>query len=75
MKKEYRMICNRCNHTFNLKDAAVIYKNLCGIDIQENVCPKCKGDFRNIEIPHELDKYLFVDNDERYYSYPDKGGN
>jgi DNA polymerase III alpha subunit (gram-positive type) len=61
------MICNECHHVFAYKDAGVIHKKLYGLSIPEKRCPKCGGTFRAIELPNELDKYLYVNHDERYY--------
>lgn len=33
------------------------------------VCPYCKGQVRLNMIPEELDRYLYVNDDERYYIY------
>lgn len=62
-----RMVCNSCKNVFNLDDATIVYKSLYGIKIREKVCPQCGGTFRAVEIPEELDRYLYVDRDDRYY--------
>ena len=63
------MICNKCRHTFNYSEAAIKHINFHGIDIPEKRCPQCGGTFKAIEVPEYLDKYLFVDKDDRYYDY------
>lgn len=73
MKSENIMKCNRCNHIFNIADATICYRSYGNIKIREKKCPVCGGNFRAFDVPQDLDKYLYVDNDERYYSYKDKG--
>ena len=74
-EKHNRMLCSSCKSTFDYKDATVIYKKLLGIEIPERVCPICGGTFRAIEVPGDLDQYLYVNTDNRYYTYEDKGKN
>ena len=74
-EKHSRMVCNSCRRTFRYQDAATIKKTIYGIEIPEKRCPICGGSFRAIEIPDELDSYLYVNSDERYYSYKDKSRN
>ena len=69
------MVCNRCGHIFNIKDGIYVYRKLGNVEIKERRCPQCKGNFSVIEVPEEFDKYLYIDNDDRYYYYPDKRGN
>jgi hypothetical protein len=52
-------------------DAVTTYTKLYGKDIPEKRCPFCGGTFRLLELPRELDVYLYVNRDERYYTYPD----
>lgn len=63
------MGCNRCKNTFDISEASVVYKKYGGVQIREKVCPVCGGQFRALEPPEDLDKYLFVDSDKRYYNY------
>jgi uncharacterized Zn finger protein len=67
--KEEVMICNSCSHIFNIKDAVIRYRKYGGVNMQEKKCPQCGGSFRSIQPPGDLEKYLFVNNDERYYKY------
>lgn len=64
-----RMVCNSCGHIFNIQEATIKNTNYYGVNIPVKVCPKCGGTFRMIDIPKELDQYLYVDNDDRYYTY------
>lgn len=68
-EKRNRMMCNKCRFVFDYADAAVKHINFHGIQIPEKRCPECGGTFRSIEVPEELDRYLFVDKDKRYYNY------
>lgn len=70
-----RMVCKDCGHVFDIGEAAIKKTSYFGIDIPEKVCPQCGGGFRLMEIPKELDQYLFVNDDERFYTYSDKGRN
>lgn len=74
-ERRNRVICNRCKSTFDIIDAVKVNKKLFGIDVSEKVCPICGGTFRAIEIPGDLDLYLHVDSDSRYYTYEDKRKN
>lgn len=74
-EKHNKMVCNRCGLRFDISDAAITYRDFAGIKMREKKCPECGGSFRAIELPEELDIYLFSDRDKRYYSYSDKGKN
>lgn len=67
------MFCNKCKHTFDFEESTVVYKKLYGISVPERKCPICGGQFRAVELPNDLDYYLYVNKDERYYSYRSKG--
>ena len=71
ISKHSRMICNDCHGLFDYDTATVVHTKLFGIDITEKRCPYCQGKFRAVELPRELDSYLFVNQDDRYYSYSD----
>ena len=74
-EKRNRLICSRCKSTFDMADAIKVKRKLLGIMITEKVCPICGGTFRTVEIPGDLDQYLYVNDDDRYYAYKDKGKN
>lgn len=74
-EKLSRVSCNSCGLHFNIGEAAVRYRKYGNVEIREKVCPVCGGTFRSIELPKEFDKYLYVNDDERYYSYGDKRRN
>lgn len=63
------MICNKCHNVFKFSDATIIHRKMYGINIAEKRCPECGSSFRAIELPNELDSYLYVNYDERYYNY------
>lgn len=69
MRKDELMICNRCRHVFNIAEAAEQDKSYYGIVVKEKRCPECGGTFRSIQPPGDLEKYLFVNDDDRYYRY------
>lgn len=69
LEQEHRMICKKCQHIFDIKDAAVNYSSYGGVKMRNKVCPYCGGGFRAISPSSLLDKYLDVDNDPRYYDY------
>lgn len=68
-EKLNRMICNSCNNIFDIKDAMVKYRNYGGVQLREKRCPKCGGTFKAINLPDDLDKYLFINDNDNYYSY------
>lgn len=72
---EHRMICNRCNHIFDIKDAEVVYTSYGGAKCRNKVCPVCGGGFKAISLPRSLDKYLDINTDSRYYDYKGTRGN
>lgn len=72
MKAEQRsrmMQCNKCKTIFDIGSATITYRKFSGVNIREKVCPECGGAFHAIELPGDLDKYLYPDKDERYYQY------
>jgi len=69
------MRCNRCGNIFDISEAAVVYRKYGSAEIKEKRCPNCNGTFKHIQLPSELDTYLYVNNDERYYSYSDNQRN
>ena len=71
IQRHSRMICNSCHGTFNYAEATNINTKLLGMNVVEKRCPYCGGKFRAIELPKELDGYLYVNQDDRYYSYSD----
>lgn len=75
IEKRNRMICNGCKHVFDIREAIVKYTNLYGIKVPEKRCPICGSTFRAIEVPGDLDLFLHINTDEKYYTYPDKGVN
>ena len=64
-----RMICKRCGEVFDIKNAAIKYRKLYNVQIPEKKCPTCGGNFQAVELPEDLDKYLYVNGDDRYYNY------
>lgn len=74
-EKLSRMVCNECSTHFDIKDAAVTYRNYGGVNIMEKRCPQCGGTFRSIELPKEFDQYLYVNDDDRYYTYTNNSKN
>ena len=61
------MRCIKCNAIFDIKDAAITFRKYGEVQIREKKCPECGGSFRAIELPGDLDKYLYND-DSRYYN-------
>lgn len=68
-----RMECNDCHRTFDISEAKEHKLKISKTIIQ--ICPHCGGSIKLNALPTELDKYLFVNNDERYYIYENKGEN
>lgn len=65
MKNQYE--CIKCRTTFNKYD--VIYEDKYNQKIRSIACPYCKGKMRVIQIPKYLDKFLYINNDCKYYEY------
>lgn len=74
-EKLSRMICNQCSTRFDISDAAITYSKYGNVNIMKKACPQCGGAFRCLELPKLFDKYLFVNDDEKYYVYGDKSKN
>lgn len=64
-----RMECVSCKYIFDIKDAQIKIRNYAGISISEKRCPRCGGRFQAIELPSDLDRYLYVNYDNKYYEY------
>lgn len=74
-EKLSRMVCDRCSARFDMADAAVTHTKFGNVNIMKKVCPQCGGTFHSIELPKEFDKYLFINEDDRYYTYVNKSKN
>ena len=61
--------CLSCDSTFNIRDAAKTKRKIYELDIEEKKCPYCYGDFKMLNLPYFLDKYLDVNTDPKYYIY------
>lgn len=76
MNEKYnRMECNRCGRVFNFGESVYVKRMIGNTEIKERKCPHCLGEFHALEVPEFFDKFLYVDYDDRYYSYPDKREN
>ena len=67
------MRCMSCEATFDIGEAAVVYKQYGNVSYPEKRCPLCGGAFRAIDLPKCLEKYLHINDDERYYYITVKG--
>ena len=61
------MRCTSCESVFNIGEATVTYRSYGNVKYPEKKCPLCGGDFRAVELPFELERFLHINNDERYY--------
>lgn len=62
-----RLECMDCHRTFDRSEVKKIELRISKNSME--VCPYCKGQVRLNMIPEELDRYLYVNDDERYYIY------
>lgn len=74
-EEKNKMICDKCGHLFDLSEAAIVYRKYSGVNIREQKCPECGGSFKALRLSEELDSYLYINDDYRYYTYPDKREN
>ena len=68
-----RMECTDCHRTFDISEAKEIKLKISKTTMQ--VCPHCGGSIKLNYIPSDLDIYLRVNDDERYYMYGNEGRN
>ena len=66
---ETRCKCKQCGEIFGLDEAAIVDKKYYGVVIHEDRCPYCKGRWVPLDPPVWTDKFLNVNEDEKYYSY------
>ena len=66
--------CFRCKSVFDKSEAVNIDIDLYGFKIKEKRCPYCGGEYGLIVPPGFLDKFLYVNEDNKYYMY-NKGNN
>ncbi|WP_176755104.1 hypothetical protein [Eubacterium ruminantium] len=52
---------------FEAKEAVQIERKYGNVNIIEKRCPFCEGEFRQLDLPTSLDRYLYVNTDSRYY--------
>ena len=71
--KYTRMECIDCHRTFDVSEAKEIKLKISKTAMQ--VCPHCGGLIKLNSLPSELDVYLHVNDDERYYMYSSKSTN
>lgn len=74
-EKRNRVICNSCKKVFDIHEAVTKQIKLYNINVPEKRCPYCSSTFRMVEVPGDLDLFLYVNYDDRYYNYPDKRKN
>lgn len=71
-ERRNRVICDSCKNVFDIHEAVIKHTKLYNISVPEKRCPNCGGTFRSVEVPGDLDLFLYVNTDDRYYNYPDK---
>ena len=52
---------------FNISDVQKKKRKVYGIDLVDFCCPDCAGEYRVMNLPKILDKYLMVNSDPKYY--------
>lgn len=67
-EQQAQCICCECRSVFSQYDAVTTEREIYGIKIKEKRCPYCEGSFRKIDVPKVLDKYLYVNTDDRYFT-------
>jgi hypothetical protein len=67
-EQQEQCVCCRCHSVFSIFETVTVERSIYGIKIKEKKCPYCEGNFRKIDVPKILDKYLFVNTDDRYFS-------
>ena len=60
--------CIKCRQIIHRDDIYYEKKNLFNINVWEKVCPHCKGKLTFVDIPEELDRFLYVNEDKKYYN-------
>lgn len=59
--------CAKCGKLVKPKE---MYRKCYDINIRDSVCPECNNtSIRNVYLPRMLDNYLYVNTDDKYYTY------
>lgn len=67
-EQQTRCICCRCRSVFSVYDTVMTERRYGNIMIKEKGCPYCEGNFKKLDVPRGLDKFLYVNADQRYYN-------
>lgn len=59
--------CKKCNEIFDVADAKQVEKNYYGVKISESRCPKCGGNWVPLDPPEWTDRFLKVNEDQKFY--------
>lgn len=62
-------VCCKCHSVFSQYETVTVERRIYGINVKEKRCPYCEGVYKKIEVPKILDKFLFINTDDRYYAY------
>lgn len=67
-EQQVQCICCRCRSVFSVYDTVVVERRIGNVMMKERRCPYCESMFKKIDVPKALDKYLYVNTDQRYYN-------
>ena len=60
--------CNHCGFVYPISESKMKSRKVLNINIEEPACPNCENTyFKVMNLPRWMDKYLFVNQDKRYY--------
>ena len=61
--------CKKCNEIFDYEEMKLVDRDLYGFNIKESCCPKCGGEWIPLVPSPWLDKFLYINEDKKYYEY------
>ena len=66
--KSRKCICKKCMKVFEYNEAITWNKTNHPL-LTDKACPYCGGRIQYLEVPKYMDKYLFVNDDPKFYEY------
>jgi len=60
--------CKHCGFVYPMSESKMKKRIMFNIEIKEPACPKCEcTSFKAVYLPSWMDRYLYVNEDKRYY--------
>lgn len=59
--------CHKCHVIFRTKDVGKRKHKMYGMEVDDLCCPSCGGEFTIMDDPKSKERYLYINNDHRYF--------